>query len=102
MSKNELKNIPTTTVSWKEITPGGITKSGWANEFKTGDWRSDKPIWKEEACKQCLLCFPVCPDSSIMVNPESAMEGIDYDHCKGCGVCARVCPFNAIDMVKED
>ena len=43
-----------------ELTPGGdIYTAGNAREFKTGDWRSQKPIYLSEKCKQCGLCFPV-------------------------------------------
>jgi pyruvate ferredoxin oxidoreductase delta subunit len=42
-----------------------------------------------------------CPDSSIMLNEEGKVTGIDYDHCKGCGVCTNVCPFNAFDYIEE-
>ena len=89
-------------VTWQEISPGGmITESGNATKFKTGDWRSEKPIWIKENCKFCALCFPVCPDSSVIVNEEGNMQGFDYDHCKGCGVCAVTCPFKAIEMENE-
>lgn len=94
--------IPDNNATWKELTPGGLMKAGTAKEFKTGDWRSEKPIWLKDKCKQCLLCFPVCPDSSIPINKDGKREDFDYDHCKGCGVCAEVCPFKAIDMVNED
>lgn len=93
--------MPDTNVSWKDITPGGISPAGGAHDFITGDWRSDKPIWLQDKCKQCLLCFPVCPDSSIPINADGKREDFDYDHCKGCGVCANVCPFGAIEMVNE-
>jgi len=89
-------------VKWKEINPGGIiTEAGNANTFKTGDWRSEKPIWLEENCKQCMLCVPTCPDTSIPVDAGGLRTDFDYDHCKGCGVCAAVCPFHAIEMVEE-
>ncbi|HOM03472.1 MAG TPA: 4Fe-4S binding protein [Acetivibrio sp.] len=101
MSKKELRDVRP-DVTWKDITPGGaIDSPGNAHLFRTGDWRSMKPVWNSEKCKQCLLCNPVCPDSSILVNEESKMTGIDYDHCKGCGICAKVCPFKAIDFVEE-
>jgi len=84
---------------WEEITPGGtVFVAGNAREFKTGTWRSEKPIFIDEKCTQCGLCFPVCPDDSIPVNKEQKREDFDYDMCKGCGVCADVCPFNAIIM----
>jgi len=89
-------------VTWKEITPGGtISQAGNAQQFKTGDWRSKKPIWIKEKCKQCLLCCPVCPDTSIPVDQEGKRTDFDYDHCKGCGVCVKACPFGAIDFVDE-
>ena len=77
---------------------GNIYTAGNAKEFKTGDWRSIKPIWIEEKCKQCGLCFPVCPDDAIPVSPEGVRSDFNYDACKGCGVCAKVCPFKAIEM----
>lgn len=98
-NKKELING---TVKWKDITPGGdIYASGNSDEFLTGDWRTDKPVFIEEKCKQCLLCVPVCPDSSIPVKDNKRLD-FDYNHCKGCGICAKVCPFDAIEMVKED
>ncbi len=87
-------------VTWKEISPGGvITDAGNANDFLTGDWRSIRPVWHVDKCKQCMLCFPVCPDSSIPVDADGKRTDFDFDHCKGCGVCAEVCPFNAIEMI---
>ncbi len=87
----------------EQMTPGGdIYESGNAMDFKTGDWRSERPIFIEEKCKQCGLCFPVCPDNSIPVNKELKREDFNYDYCKGCGVCAEVCPFAAIIMKGEN
>ena len=58
MSENINKNTPAC-----KLTEGGnIYTAGNAREFKTGDWRSMKPIFLSEKCKQCGLCFPVCPD----------------------------------------
>ncbi|MFO8062863.1 MAG: 4Fe-4S binding protein [bacterium] len=92
MSKNK---------NWKEIDMASlITKSGSAKEFKTGDWRSDRPVWLEDKCKQCLFCWVFCPDSSIIVK-DGEMTGIDYDHCKGCGICVNECPFGALEMEEE-
>lgn len=92
MSKNK---------NWKEIDMASlITKSGSAKEFKTGDWRSQRPVWLEDKCKQCLFCWVFCPDSSIIVK-DGKMTGIDYDHCKGCGICVNECPFGALEMEEE-
>ena len=82
-----------------DLTIGGnIYTAGNAKEFKTGDWRSITPVFKAELCKQCGLCFPVCPDDAIPVGKDGCRGDFDYDACKGCGVCAKVCPFKAIEM----
>ena len=54
-----------------------------------------------DKCKQCLMCVPVCPDSSIPVKNQKR-EDFDLMHCKGCGICAKVCPFGAITMKEGD
>ena len=87
------KNTP-----WQDMTPGGtIYDGGNSVEFKTGDWRSQTPIYISEKCKQCGLCFPVCPDDAIPVKDGNRGD-FNYDYCKGCGICAKVCPFKAIEM----
>ena len=91
-----------TKTPMNEMTIGGnIYEAGNARNFKTGDWRSVKPIYLSDKCTQCGLCFPVCPDNAIPVNNELKREDFNYDYCKGCGVCAKVCPFNAIEMKEE-
>lgn len=85
-------------ISHKELTEGMIMyNSGTSEAFCTGEWRSNTPVFHADLCKQCLLCAPVCPDSSIPVKNSERGE-FDYDHCKGCGICAAVCPFGAIEM----
>ena len=88
------KNTPA-----KDLTPGGdIYEAGNSIEFKTGDWRSTTPKFIQENCKQCGLCFPVCPDDAIPVGKDQKRGNFNYDYCKGCGICAKVCPFKAIVM----
>ena len=83
---------------WQDITEGNkIYEPATSREFNTGEWRTATPIFDKEKCRQCLLCAPVCPDSSIPV-AEGKRGEFDYDHCKGCGICAKVCPFDAIEM----
>lgn len=86
-----------------ELTPGGdIYDAGNARCFKTGDWRSIRPVFHPEKCKQCGLCFPVCPENAIPVGKEDLQrKDFNFDYCKGCGVCAKVCPFGAITMEEE-
>lgn len=89
---------------WRDLPIGGlITKPGTANDYITGDWRSERPIWHEEKCINCMMCWVYCPDSAIVINAEGKMSGFDLDHCKGCGICAEECPpkCKAIDMTPE-
>ena len=102
-AQNKMKNISPET-KWQDMTLGAIVvASGNSADFKTGDWRNKKPKWLQDKCKQCFLCVPVCPDSSIPVKDGKRLE-YDYDFCKGCGICAMVCAdatFNAIAFVDE-
>ncbi|MBN1756232.1 4Fe-4S binding protein [bacterium] len=83
---------------WKAIPIGGlITTPGSTRENPTGGWRTYRPVWSEEKCKHCMICFIYCPDSSIQV-ADGKMTGIDLDFCKGCGICAKECPFGALEM----
>lgn len=87
--------------TWREIPMGGvILEAGSATQYKTGEWRAERPIFNDERCTDCMLCFIFCPDSSIVVK-DREMVGIDYEHCKGCGICARECPRDAIKMELE-
>jgi len=87
--------------NWKEIPLGGlILEAGNAEEYKTGSWRTYRPVRSEEKCTHCLLCWVYCPDSSIIVEG-AKIKGFDYAHCKGCGICSSQCPVNAIEMVEE-
>ena len=89
-------------VSWEDLTEGMvIAGAGTSRSFKTGEWSTDKPVFIEEKCKQCLLCTPVCPDSCIPVQ-DGKRGAFDYDHCKGCGICVKSCPFGAITMEGVD
>ncbi len=98
--KYEAKNINEQS-TWQEMTPGGeIYEGGTSRLTLTGEWRSDVPVWDAERCRQCLLCAPFCPDSSIPVSAGKRLD-FDLDHCKGCGICWQVCPFKAIRMEKE-
>lgn len=85
-------------IPWQEMTVGcEIYEPGTSKLTKTGEWRSQCPVFIEEKCKQCLLCAPFCPDSSIPVE-NGKRKDFDFDHCKGCGICVTVCPFGAIEM----
>ena len=64
---------------WKDLPPGSVVlEGGSAVKFKTGSWRAFKPIWLEENCIQCLLCWIYCPDMAIKVKDGKRTE-FDYD-----------------------
>ena len=87
--------------TWQELTAGGEIAEGATSVLTmTGEWRTFRPVYIRENCKQCLLCAPFCPDASIPVHDGLRGE-FDYDHCKGCGICYKICPFKAIEFVKE-
>ncbi len=101
MKENRMSHIGETS-PWQDMTPGGIVLGGGNSvDFRTGDWRTVTPRFLADRCRQCLLCFPVCPDSSIPVVDGKRLD-FDYDHCKGCGICASVCPFGAITFGEEE
>ncbi len=90
-------------LSWRELPEGDILKGGTAVEFETGDWRSQRPVWKENLCIHCLTCWIVCPDGAVKTE-NGRFKEFDYKHCKGCGICAVECPTKpkSIEMVLEE
>ncbi len=85
---------------WKQLPPGDILEGATSLCFKTGNWRSSKPVHRMEKCIHCFLCWIACPDGAIKVK-DGRFQEIDYDYCKGCGICARECPKKAIEMQPE-
>lgn len=89
-------------LTWKDIEIGSIvTDAGSASRYKTGDWRSQRPIFDLEKCIKCGLCYIYCPEGCIRQNAEGDFEA-DMYYCKGCGICARECPKEVITMVEEE
>jgi pyruvate ferredoxin oxidoreductase delta subunit len=83
-----------------KITPGAVVKGGTSLNYKTGNWRDQRPEIDQERCKQCGICQDVCPDDAI--RPVGDRYEIDYDFCKGCGICAHECTAEAIRMQNEE
>lgn len=87
--------------SWKEIPLGVIIdKPGSSKEYKTGDWRSQRPVRNQEKCARCGLCWISCPDAAIDILPDGKHE-TNYDYCKGCFICVNVCPTKCISIEAE-
>ena len=83
---------------------GGITNPASSLKNKTGSWRSKKPVWDKEKCKQCMICVTFCPDMAIVAkkkNGKLQRGETNMDYCKGCGICANVCKVKAITMERE-
>ncbi len=86
--------------SYKEIPIGGLTEAGSSIKFKTGDWRSLRPVWDSKKCTHCMICVIDCPDNCILTKGGKRLE-TDFDFCKGCGICDSVCPVKCIKMEEE-
>ena len=53
---------------WQDLTDGlQIYEPATSKNFLTGEWRTNTPVLDQEKCRNCLLCVPYCPDSSIPV-----------------------------------
>jgi pyruvate ferredoxin oxidoreductase delta subunit len=87
---------------WHALPSGDVLEAGTAHNFKTGDWRSMRPVHDGAKCINCFICWVYCPDTAIKVEGGKWKE-FDLDHCKGCGICAKVCPpkVSAIKMIDE-
>jgi len=87
--------------SWRELLPGCvITEAGNAKQYRTGDWKSERPVWDHNKCIKCGICYLFCPEGCIGQNEDGYFEASLY-YCKGCGICARECWTEAIKMVEE-
>lgn len=81
---------------WKELLEGDLIGAGTSKKFTTADWRSERPIFNKDICIDCKFCWIYCPDSSILLDENNKVSGIDYDHCKGCGICSFECPTKPV------
>ena len=88
-------------LTWKDIEIGAIvTEPGNASRYRTGDWRSQKPVYNFDRCIKCGLCQLFCPEGCVRQNAQGHFEA-DPFYCKGCGICARECPTWVITMEEE-
>ena len=84
----------------KDLEIGGVLGLGTSKEYKTGNWKTFKPVVDFNRCIQCSRCVMFCPDICIP-QKDGKRLGTNLDYCKGCGICATECPTKAIKMEKE-
>jgi pyruvate ferredoxin oxidoreductase delta subunit len=87
---------------------GNIIEPGNAMKYKTGGWRAERPIHKDETCLwikngTCGRCWIFCPDSAVVLTEKDGKYAYayNYDYCKGCGICSNECPTDSIHMESE-
>ena len=89
-------------LTWKDLEIGSIvTEPRNARQYRTGDWRSQRPTYDFKRCIKCGICYIFCPEGCIGQNAEGYFEA-DMYYCKGCGICAKECPTRVITMVEEE
>ena len=99
--KNEITIDALCKVS--ELSFGLVVQPGSTLNFKTGDWRSARPILDRDNCVYCGFCYIYCPDGVYQdMGSDEKYYTADLDYCKGCGVCAQECPKKCIQMVVEE
>lgn len=85
---------------WQDMEIGSLVKGGTSKEFRTGSWKSFRPVWDSSKCINCLMCVINCPEDCIP-SKEGKRSETDLSYCKGCGICAEICPVKCIKMEVE-
>ena len=45
-------------LTWKDLNIGAIvSEPGNASQYKTGDWKSERPIFNTARCIKCGICL---------------------------------------------
>src|SRR5512139_3279577 len=63
---------PESEWTWKELPVGNVVlEPGNASQYRTGDWKTLKPVLKKELCIHCGLCYIFCPDMAYNLSEEN-------------------------------
>ena len=93
---------PIDEIRWQDLEIGAaVSEPGCSREYKTGSWRSLRPVVDSGQCINCGVCWLFCPDAAINRSEDGHFQA-DEEYCKGCGICARECPVGCISMVIEE
>ncbi|HOW81518.1 MAG TPA: 4Fe-4S binding protein [Spirochaetota bacterium] len=93
---------PIDQIKWTELVDGAIViEKGNASAYKTGSWRSSRPIVNKKECIKCAVCWIFCPEGCIHQDAEGYYLP-DLDYCKGCGICVKECTVGCITMIDEE
>jgi len=88
-------------LGWRDFKPGFIlTETGTSENYRTGDWRSKRPVWDNDKCIKCGICYIFCPDIAVTQREDGFFEA-NLEYCKGCGICAVECQTRCIEMKDE-
>jgi len=93
----KLKERPT----WKELPFACcIPEPGNSVYYKTGDWKTLKPVVDKMKCIKCATCWIFCPEYAYEEDEYGYFEP-NLEYCKGCSICYRECPAQCIKMEEE-
>lgn len=88
--------------TWEEMRFGNIyPHAATSRRYRTGDWRSERPVIDREKCTNCGMCWLYCPEPAIVAKDDGSYE-VDLYYCKGCGICTTICPRKCITMEEEE
>ena len=87
--------------TWKELPLAAIIpEPATSLHYKTGDWKTLKPVVDKTKCIKCATCYIFCPEAAYEEDAYGYFNP-NYDYCKGCGICSVECPAMCIQMVEE-
>ena len=64
MAKNQVR--PPENPTWQQMGFGNIMAyAGGSKNYRTGDWRTDRPVVDKEKCIKCRSCYEICRFDAI-------------------------------------